>query len=127
LEERFSRFLSDRPPAMLRGDSSFNQKVFMLLELRAENYAVIDNAIAPVSLPLHYFVRAFANAICILLAGLYFVRNPAKIYRLFSFGQEPNRFGVGLFRAMGWAYIIGATIFVLMLFILTILSLIHSH
>ena len=77
--------------------------------------------------PLLNCVLAFAGAIGIFYGGRYFVRNPAKIYRLFSFGQEPNRFGVGFFRVVGWAYIIGATIFVLMLFILTILSLIHSH
>ena len=33
-------------PAMLRGDSSLRRLAFMLLELRAENYAVIDHAIA---------------------------------------------------------------------------------
>lgn len=77
-------------------------------------------------LPL-IFLFAFVCAVGFVIAGVYLVRNPEKVFRAFSFGQEPTAFGVGFFRAMGCFYICGGAIGAVMFLAGTIASLIRSH
>jgi uncharacterized membrane protein len=70
---------------------------------------------------------SFALVIGLLIAGIYLVRNPERVFRRFSFGQVETRFGVGFFRVVGWFYIAGGAIGVLMLVVAAVLLLIHSH
>ena len=77
-------------------------------------------------LPL-IFLFAFVCAVGFVFAGVYFVRNPEKVFRAFSFGQEPTGFGVGFLRAVGWFYICGGAIGAVMFLAGTIASLIRGH
>jgi len=76
--------------------------------------------------PLNY-VLAFALAIALLIAGVFFVRRPEKMYRVCSFGQSPNQFGGKLFRMVGWFYICGGAIGVLMLVVSVFLNFFRSR
>jgi hypothetical protein len=73
------------------------------------------------------FVLAFLCAVGFVIAGVYFVRDPEKVYRVVSFGQAPNRAGVTLVRAIGWFYICGGAIGAVMFLAGTVLALIHSR
>lgn len=73
------------------------------------------------------FMLAFVCAVGFVIAGVYFVRNPDRVFRAFSFGQESTGFGVGFFRAVGWFYICGGAIGAVMFLAGTIASLIRSH
>lgn len=77
-------------------------------------------------LPL-IFMFAFVCAVGFVFAGVYFVRNPEKVFRAFSFGQEPTRFGVGFFRAVGWFYICGGAIGAVMFGAGTVIFLMHGR
>jgi uncharacterized membrane protein len=70
---------------------------------------------------------AFALAIGLLITGIFFVRNPERVFRTLSFGQVQNRFGVGFFRVVGWFYIGGGTLGVLMLIVAVVLNYSRSH
>lgn len=74
-----------------------------------------------------YFLLAFALAIGLLIAGIYFVRNPEKMFRKLSFGQAQTRFGVGFFRVMGWFYICGGVLGVVMMIVAVVLNYGHFH
>jgi hypothetical protein len=73
------------------------------------------------------FALAFVLALGLLTAGIYFVRNPQKVYRTFSFGQAKNRFGERFFWIVGWFYIGGGVLGVLMLAVATVSNWFHSH
>jgi hypothetical protein len=73
------------------------------------------------------FALAFVLVLGLLAAGIFLVRNPQKIYRMVSFGQPENRFGEKFFRLVGWFYIGGAILGVLMLAVAATLNWFHSH
>lgn len=73
------------------------------------------------------FLIAFLFANALLVLGAFFVRNPGKMYRWFSFGQAPTEFGVRFFRFVGWFYVGGAVLGVLMLAVAAFLNFFHSH
>ncbi len=76
--------------------------------------------------PLNYIV-AFALAVALLIAGVVFVRNPEKVHRICSFGQSSNEFGVKFFRMVGWFYIGGGAIGVLMMVVAVLFNFFHSR
>lgn len=73
------------------------------------------------------YALSFALAIGLLIAGIYLVRNPERVFRTFSFGQVQSRFGVGFFRVVGWFYIVGGAMGVLMLVVAAALTYSRSH
>jgi hypothetical protein len=77
-------------------------------------------------LPL-MFMLAFVCAVGFVIAGVYFVRNPEKVFWVVSFGQAPRGAGLALLRAIGWFYICGGAIGAVMFLAGTVLALIRSH
>jgi hypothetical protein len=73
------------------------------------------------------YLLAFALAIGLLITGAVFVRNPGKMYRIFSFGQAESQLGVKFIRVVGWFYICGGAIGVLMLIAAVALNYSRSH
>jgi uncharacterized membrane protein YdcZ (DUF606 family) len=73
------------------------------------------------------YILAGVLAMALLLAGIYFVRRPEKVYRALSFGQEQNRFGAKFFRVVGWFYLCGGALGLLMLAVAAYLNFSRSH
>jgi hypothetical protein len=61
------------------------------------------------------FVIAFVLAAGLLLAGVYLVRRPERAFAVFAQEQLDPRFGVRFFRWVGWTYIAGGLLGMLML------------
>ena len=60
------------------------------------------------------YILALVLAAGLLLGGIFLVRNPERAAKAFSFGQVQNQFGVKFFRAVGWFYVCGGVIGILM-------------
>ncbi|MGC2163198.1 MAG: hypothetical protein WA634_14900 [Silvibacterium sp.] len=73
------------------------------------------------------YILAGALAMALLAAGIFFVRRPEKVYRTLSFGQAENKFGVKFFRAVGWFYIAGGALGLVMLAVAAYLNFSRSH
>jgi hypothetical protein len=73
------------------------------------------------------YLIAFLGALGLFWAGRFFVMKPSKVYRFFSFGQQPNEYGVSFFKAVGWIWCVGAVLFMLMGFIAILRNFLHSR
>jgi hypothetical protein len=73
------------------------------------------------------YMIAGVLALGLLVAGIFFVRSPEKVYRTLSFGQAENRFGVKFFRVVGWFYLCGGALGLVMLAVAAYLNFSRSH
>ncbi len=73
------------------------------------------------------FVIAFVLAAGLLGAGVYLVRRPERMLAMFSQGQVEQRFGERFFRWVGWFYICGGALGLLMLIVAAVVDFGHLH
>jgi hypothetical protein len=71
------------------------------------------------------FVIAFVLAAGLLAAGVYLVRRAEKVYGMFASEQAEPRFGVRFFRWVGWSYICGGALGVLMVIAAAVVNFGH--
>ncbi|HTV04945.1 MAG TPA: hypothetical protein VME86_06215 [Acidobacteriaceae bacterium] len=73
------------------------------------------------------FVIAFVLAAGLLVAGVYLVRRPERALAIFSSGQVEQRFGVRFFRGVGWFYIFGGALGVVLVLAAAVVNFGHLH
>jgi hypothetical protein len=73
------------------------------------------------------FAIAFVLAAGLFAAGVYFVRRPEAACRRFVLGQVDTRFGVRFFRGVGWFYVCGGLLGMLMVIAAAIVNFSHLH
>lgn len=71
------------------------------------------------------YILALVLAAGLLIGGIFLVRNPEKAARASSFGQAQNPFGVKFFRAVGWFYLCGGAVGILMVVVALVLNYLH--